>query len=181
MATTTKFGDNLYTIPKSSGGIASPITAPNNAFTGARPSTGGVGGMLSGAGAAMGSTYTPSTYDAGGGGAVPGVTDLTAPYTGFASRYTPGSAEMLFGNPDVILKDVVRDMGMPGAGGGYFMAQPYMNYANALFALANGGGTDMANGANDVGINYLADYARQLLTPGGQGVQFNQGLSALQN
>jgi len=81
----------------------------------------------------------------------------------------------------VILKDVVRDMGLPGAGGGYFMAQPYMNYANALFALANGGGTDMANGANDVGINYLADYARQLLTPGGQGIQFNQGLSALQN
>src|SRR6188768_1485849 len=147
MATTTKFGDNLYTIPKSSGGISSPVTAPNNAFTGARPSTGGVGGMLSGAGAAMGSTYTPSTYDAGGGGyysggggggyggggggggfsgaeagggaAVPGVADLTAPYTGFASRYTPGSAEMLFGNPDVILKDVVRDMGMPGAGGGY--------------------------------------------------------------
>lgn len=189
------------------GGYTSPIDTANNAQTGPRPSgsggsgayvptsggftTGSSGGGYSGGGYSDGGGYGYSGGGGGGGsygvastGVDPltgAVVDLTAPYTGFASRYTPGSADMLFGNPNIILKDVVRDMGMPGDGGGYFMAQPYMNYANALFALANGGNTDMANGANDVGINFLADYARNLLTPGGEAVQFDQGLNALQN
>lgn len=186
------------------GGYTSPIDTANNAQTGPRPSgSGGSGSYTPTSGAAYsgggssgggysGGSYGGYTGGGGGGGGFAAastgvdpltgaVVDLTAPYTGFAARYTPGSADMLFGNPNIILKDVVRDMGLPGDGGGYFMAQPYMNYANALFALANGGNTDMANGANDVGINFLADYARNLLTPGGQAVQFNQGLDALQN
>jgi len=185
------------------GGYTSPITTANNAQTGPRPSGSGGSGSYtptsaaySGGGSSGGDYYGggggggyggfSAASDGGGGGTAVdpltgAVVDLTEPYTGFASRYTPGSAEMLFGNPNIILKDVVRDMGLPGDGGGYFMAQPYMNYGNALFALANGGNTDMANGANGTGINFLADYARNLLTPGGQAVQFNQGLDALQN
>jgi len=206
-AKTQFFLDNLN---KPSGGgsaYSNPITTANNAQTGPRPAgSGGTGGgAVSGGGTGGGYSSGGGGYGGGGGGGYSGggggggygiastgggggtdalggaVTDLGAPYTGFAARYTPGSADMLFGNPNIILKDVVRDMGLPGDGGGYFMAQPYMNYANALFALANGGGTDMANGANGEGINYLADYARNLMTPGGEAIQFDQGLNALQN
>lgn len=116
---------------------------------------------------------------AGGGGAAP--VAMGAPYQGFAARYMPGSAEMLFSNPDVILRDTLRDMGRDPDEGLYYMLEPLAQAANALFALGYGTTSDLGAGSNEAGINFTNDFLRNQATVGGNAVDYNQGLNALHN
>ena len=143
--------------------------------------TGGAGAYGSGGG--YGGVQLAS--DGGGGGGAGGAglpaTDLTSPFTGFASRYMPGAAEMLFSNPEVLLRDTLRDMGRMPDQGLYYMLQPQAENANALFALGYGGGSDLGAGSNMNGINFINEFLMNQATPGGMAVDFNKGMNALMN
>jgi hypothetical protein len=127
----------------------------------------------------------PWVVGGGGGAGAPAppaaAVDIAAPFTGFASRYMPGSAEMLFANPEVILRDTMRDMGRTPDGGLYHLLQPQAAAANALFALGYGGSSDLGAGSNEAGINFINDYLQNQATVGGDAINFNQGMAALNN
>lgn len=180
-------GARLYNLPTTTrtatgGGGGGSIAAPATQYTssGAYGSGGGAYGTAStGGGGGGGGAAGGGAAGGGGGTGVP--TDITAPMTGFASRYMPGAAEMLFGNPEVIFRDTLRDMGRTPDGGLYHLLAPQAAAANALFALGYGGSSDLGMGSNEAGINFINEYARNLATPGGPAINFNAGMAALNN
>lgn len=108
--------------------------------------------------------------------------DITSPFTGFASAFTPGAAPGIFDNPNIALMQAMKNMGYTDLGanqGLYQMMLPQMNYANQLAMLALGQGSNMGAGANNAALNFMGDYATNLMTPGGQAIDFNKGLAAL--
>lgn len=188
-----------YTNP----GVTARIGSGNFGF--GAPAGGGGGGVApsafnasggsaygGGGGGGGGGTFRTATTGGGGGGVaaaggggagapapVGQINDILAPMTGFASRYTPASAEMLFANPEVILRDTLRDMGRTPDGALFGMLAPQAAAANALFALGYGGTSDLGAGSNEAGINFINDFLRNQGTAGGQAVDFNAGMNAL--
>jgi len=149
--------------------------------SGGSGSAAGVAGGVGGGYGSGGFGYA-SDPGGGGGGAAGGAVDpasVSAPWTGFASRYMPGSAEMLFSNPEVILRDTLRDMGRLPDQGLYYMLEPLAQAGNALFTLGYGGSSDLGASSQEAGINFANDYLRNQATVGGNAINFNQGMQAL--
>lgn len=166
--------------PPSGGGGTSQY-AKTDPGVGSAAGAYGTGGTYgSGGGFGLASSGGGGGGGAGTGGGVP-ITDMGSPFTGFAARYMPGSAEMLFSNPEVILRDTLRDMGRLPDQGLYYMLEPQAAAANALFALGYGRTSDLGAGSNEAGINFINDFLRNQATVGGNAVNFNQALNALHN
>lgn len=141
-------------------------------------------------GAASYPSFTPLATENTGGVQPLGVgttsgSDLMTPWTGFSSAFLPSASGQIFDNPQVMLMQAMQNMGMPMAGniGTYQMAAPQTDYANALAFLALGGQGGLqgygATGDPNM-INWMGNYLQQGLTPGGMGIDFTKGLSALQ-
>lgn len=116
------------------------------------------------------------------GGGFPGA-DITDPYGGFAKPFLPGMAPTIFNEPQILLQQAMRQQGLNptgGAGGLYNAVLPFADYANALAMLGLGQGSDLGQGGAEQAINWMGKYFQNLMTPGGRGIDFNEGLRALQ-
>lgn len=128
-----------------------------------------------------------------GGTAVPGVNtlagapggaggDLGTPLTGFGQPFLPGAVPMLYDNPELLAMQAMSNLGygdLAANQGLYQMIRPQMEYANWLAGLALGQGSDLGAGGNNAALNWIGNYAQNLMTPGGNTIDFNAGLNAL--
>jgi hypothetical protein len=99
-------------------------------------------------------------------------------YTGWAQGLRPDAAQMLFQEPQALIRQVMSSMGMsanqnPGM---YYMALPQADLANALAMLQLGGNRNFDAGNINSVINTMGDFFQQGLTRGGKGVDFGSGL-----
>lgn len=118
--------------------------------------------------AALASGQTPGTGAPATGG-TPGTTSGTAPYTGFAARYTPGTLKgTIYDNPFFILRDVFN--GINESSPGYQALRDFGGDPLALFNVMAGANGTIAESDQGAGafVNFLADLYRNLGTPGGQ-------------
>jgi hypothetical protein len=130
----------------------------------------------------MPSTVTGTGVTPTGSGLGAGQTDLTTPLSGFGKPFMPGALETVYNNPEILAMQAMKNLGYGDIGpnqGLYQMMRPQMDYANWLAALALGTGADLGAGANTAALNWMGDYAQQLMTPGGQGIDFNAGMRNL--
>ena len=133
--------------------------------------------------APTGTTVTPSTGGNLVGGAGLGTgSNLGTPLSGFGQPFLPGAVPMLFDNPELLAMQAMQNQGLGDLAanqGLYQMIRPQMEYANWLAGLALGQGADLGAGGNNAALNWIGDYATQLMTPGGNTIDFNAGLNAL--
>ena len=104
--------------------------------------------------------------------------NLGSDYTGWAAGMRPDAANMLFQEPQALLRQVMAKMGLsandnPGL---YNMALPNADLANALALIGLGGQQGFQQGDINSVLNNMGDFFQQGLTRGGQGVDFNQGM-----
>ena len=110
--------------------------------------------------------------------------DLGTPLTGFGQPFLPGAVPMLYDNPELLAMQAMGNLGygdLAANQGLYQMIRPQMEYANWLAGLALGQGSDLGAGGNNAALNWIGNYATNLMTPGGNTIDFNAGLNALQS
>lgn len=103
--------------------------------------------------------------------------NLGSDYTGWAAGMRPDAANMLFQEPQALLRQVMAKMGMSANDnpGMYNMALPNADLANALALVGLGGQQGFQQGDINSVLNNMGDFFQQGLTRGGQGVNFEQG------
>ena len=105
------------------------------------------------------------SYNAGmGQGTVPWFGD---DWTGAASRYAPGYADILLSNPSQIFYDRAKQMGMMRGGdlGAVRMLEPLAQVAPAFYALLQASQPNLFSA--EAQTNWMDRMAREYLTPGG--------------
>ena len=136
--------------------------------------------------------YQPaaSGYSGGGGGGVSASSGKTQPATGdvwdgFARRYVPAERDLLFSNPDIIVRDWLSQGKYKGNDQ---MAGDLSRYANIMFGddtqgglyeLLTGGSLNPKATGDDDQINALVDLLKQQTTVGGQSPSVQKMLQLL--
>lgn len=125
----------------------------------------------------MRSAATP-VIPPGGNAFTPGATD---PWNGFAGRYMPGAADYLSSNPADIFFNVARNAGLVGGGPGADMQyaaalDPYADLMPYLYTIFNAGNQ---NFGPESFVNFAANFANQMLTPGGMGPNARKMMEAV--
>lgn len=100
-------------------------------------------------------------------------------FTGWAQGLKPDAAQMLFQEPQALLRQVLASMGMsandnPGL---YYQSLPNADLVNALAMLQLGGSSDFNQGNINSVINTMGNMFQQGATRGGQGINFQGGLA----
>jgi hypothetical protein len=139
----------------------------------------------------MASSVTPRVSATAASGASAPTASRNAPsgntdkWDGFASRYVPGQRDLLFGNPDIIVRDWLSQ--------GKYKNNPQMagdmsRYANIVFGdeqtgglyeLMTGGSLDPKVTGDDDMINYLASLLGEQSKVGGRSPSVQQMLGLL--
>lgn len=136
------------------------------------------------------SNYTPPTINqltntpvAGAGQSQDASGNLGQAYTGWATGLRPDAANLMFQEPQSLLRQVMAKMGMSANNnqGMYQMALPNADLANALALIGLGGQPGFEQGDINSVINNMGDFFKQGLTRGGQGTDFQQGASNIIN
>lgn len=92
------------------------------------------------------------------------------PWTGFASRYAPAYADILLSNPQQIFLNQLQGMGLAPTGvtgdyGSLRTLEPYADIMPVLYTMMN---MDRDNALSpEAQTNYIANFARNMMTPGG--------------
>lgn len=104
-----------------------------------------------------------------------------APMTGFGQPFAPGQAGMIFDQPQVMLMQAMKNMGYdPLSNQGVYQSMlPLTDYITALTGIALGQGADYGTMANQAALDFAGQYLTQMMTPGGQNINFNAGLAGL--
>jgi hypothetical protein len=98
-------------------------------------------------------------------------------FGGFASRYAPGFAGLLQNEPQALLAESLRSMGLSPNGGLFGAMAPLADQANPLFLLLQG---DQVRSQGDM-LNWLNGLFQSQVTPGASGIDYQGGLSRLLN
>jgi hypothetical protein len=104
-------------------------------------------------------------------------------FTGWAQGLKPDAAQMLFQEPQALLRQVLAKMGMsandnPGL---YYQSLPNADLVNALAMLQLGGSSDFNQGNINSVINTMGNMFQQGATRGGTGINFQGGLANAMN
>jgi hypothetical protein len=147
-------------------------TIPSNNYPNPRQfnTTGGPGGSPY-----NGGTVMPASGQANSSTA----TGLDQEFTGWAEGLKPDMLiPLMLGNPDAFLRQIMDGMGMdPDQNiGALAAAAPYIQGMNELALVMLGGQDDYEQGDLNRTFNWMGDFASQGMTPGGNGVDFSQGL-----
>ena len=186
------FGVKPYTQPGLVGAGAGAV--PQKSF-GTSGSTGALSsGTKTGATGGSGGTYAASSGGGSGGGGGGGggggssttgygsSAGINAPLTGWASGLKPDMLNTLMvENPDAFLRQIMHQMGLdPDQNiGAFYAASPYIRNMNELALLMLGGNDDFSAGDLNSAFNWMGNFASQGMTPGGDYINFDQGLSNL--
>jgi hypothetical protein len=130
-------------------------------------------------GSAQGGVAPASTVNSA---ATRGTSDpISDPLTGFASSFTQDMLPYLYQQPELILRELLKQGGLSpdGANSGLLTVMtPYIDALNKILPLAfNGGGPP----SESAPINWLAAQAEQGRTPGAGGISFGNILDALKS
>ncbi len=109
-----------------------------------------------------------------------GFTNNGDSWTGFSQRYAPAYADILLSNPTQIFYDTASAMGLQQPGGEMGAVQalaPYAELMPLLYAMQNSGRGNA--GSREAQVNFVNDFAQNMLTPGGQDISLQGMMSAI--
>lgn len=116
----------------------------------------------------------------GGGGSNGGSPPAGEGWTGFAGRYVPGQQDLIWDNPEIILRDFLGQNGRKDNLALEGDMQRYADIALPLYTLLMGGDMDPKTNESDTIINWIANnYLSNLSTPGGKTPQVGDMLEQL--
>ena len=113
----------------------------------------------------------PTTYtDRQGGGKSGGGSGgdgIFNEWTGFAGDYTGGGRDIIFDNPRILVRDMLKKLGFKPDDGMIDILSQDADTMEYLQMLTAGAGKDSLNSLEDEDfINFVGDWAKQMTTPG---------------
>lgn len=156
--------------PLPSAPTPAPVPNPNPTALSGDPRNIGGASAINAASAAPAGTPTPgaSQYTPTG----------TDPVQGFAGRYPTGQLGQLFQQPGILAEDVLKSMGI-GTNkqliGNYGAVSQYAPILAEIFTALSG------NTGMEAGVNTMADYMKNMATPGGRGLDSGELMRAILN
>jgi hypothetical protein len=147
-------------------GVTPGATAPPN-YTKANIAANAPSGLDAAANIYNMMTGTGAGGAAAAGGGVAGAPGAD-PWTGFASNYAAGGADLLWNNPEILIRDQMKAMGFGGNDGLMDLMEQYGPMMQYLQMLGLGTG-DPNSMTPETLINWTGDWTTQMLTPGAGG------------
>lgn len=174
------------TVKTTGGGTSLSNAGVRAASTASSAGGGGSAVRAASSGGSSGSSGSLSGGSSSGGGSANTSEGINQNFTGWAAGpygngIKPDMAVQLMENPDAFLRQVMfingydpdRDLGIAGS------ASPYIQDMNQLALIMLGANPGYGSGDLNTTLNWMGNFVNQGLTPGGEYLNFQQGLNNL--